>query len=230
MRICTECNVNKKNNDYYKGKSTCKDCYKARQLAKYHKAKPLRTCRGCGLKAVTIDELQLFAQCKSKKHGCHTICKECDNKTHKKYRGTPEGSAASKESSKKHYYNNQDEILQQKRDYMKQPEVAKARKEYEKERSKTEHRKEWSKNNRLKRTYGIDLQDKANMYAQQEGKCRVCNHHYSIDKLVIDHNHKTEEVRGLLCSPCNMALGLLKDNPDVLLRGAMYLQEEGYYG
>lgn len=44
--------------------------------------------------------------------------------------------------------------------------------------------------------------------------------------LVVDHDHETGEVRGLLCQPCNTAIGMLEDCPD-RLRGALrYLGEE----
>lgn len=44
--------------------------------------------------------------------------------------------------------------------------------------------------------------------------------------LVVDHDHKTGEVRGLLCRPCNTAIGMLEDCPD-RLRGALrYLGEK----
>ena len=53
------------------------------------------------------------------------------------------------------------------------------------------------------------------------GKCQACG---STDrKLCIDHDHKTMEARGLLCHNCNTALGLLNDNPTILLNLVNYL-------
>lgn len=40
--------------------------------------------------------------------------------------------------------------------------------------------------------------------------CEVCG---STERLCVDHDHKTGIVRGTLCSRCNAALGMLKDNP-----------------
>ena len=41
--------------------------------------------------------------------------------------------------------------------------------------------------------------------------------------LVIDHDHKTEEVRGMLCKQCNIGLGAFKDNPMFLFNAVKYL-------
>ncbi len=40
----------------------------------------------------------------------------------------------------------------------------------------------------------------------------------------IDHDHATGKVRGLLCHNCNVAIGLMKDNTDLLKKAAEYLE------
>ena len=52
------------------------------------------------------------------------------------------------------------------------------------------------------------------------GKCEVCG---STDRLCIDHDHQTDEVRGLLCHNCNTALGLVGDNVETLSKLITYL-------
>lgn len=42
--------------------------------------------------------------------------------------------------------------------------------------------------------------------------------------LVVDHDHNTGVVRGLLCHNCNRALGLLQDNPETLEVAIAYLK------
>ena len=61
------------------------------------------------------------------------------------------------------------------------------------------------------------------MWAAQKGRCWICKlllEQYGIN---IDHCHATGHVRGLLCTTCNTALGLFKDNVEALLRAAVYL-------
>ena len=54
-----------------------------------------------------------------------------------------------------------------------------------------------------------------------EQKCYGCG---TQTNLVIDHCHSTEEVRGVLCSPCNLALGHIKDNTKTLENLISYLK------
>ena len=85
----------------------------------------------------------------------------------------------------------------------------------------------------LMRYYGITVADYEEMYRKQEGKCLICQEHQPLDgkrrRMAVDHDHSypkgvKESVRGLLCSQCNMAIGLLNDNPSVVTRAAAYLQ------
>lgn len=85
----------------------------------------------------------------------------------------------------------------------------------------------------LKRNYGITLDIYLKMCKEQNDKCYLCNGEgFVMDKtkhklkLVVDHDHKTGKVRKLLCHNCNRALGLFKDNPDVLNKAAIYVEEK----
>lgn len=59
------------------------------------------------------------------------------------------------------------------------------------------------RNYNLQRNYGISTEEYDQMYEQQQGLCLICNRRRT---LVVDHNHKTGEVRGLLCSGCNTGI------------------------
>jgi len=71
--------------------------------------------------------------------------------------------------------------------------------------------------------YGIDVSDYDRMLEEQGGGCYICGKKPAGRALDIDHDHKTGKVRGLLCSNHNRALGLLNDNPDLLLKSVEYL-------
>jgi hypothetical protein len=57
----------------------------------------------------------------------------------------------------------------------------------------------------LKKTYGLSLNDYNKMVVEQHGLCKIC--HRKPKRLVVDHNHKTGKIRGLLGDDCNMDLG-----------------------
>lgn len=76
--------------------------------------------------------------------------------------------------------------------------------------------------------FGITLEDYDNMLTEQQHKCFICNIHQSQLKkrLAVDHCHVTNKVRGLLCSNCNRALGLFKDDIDILNKAMVYLNRQ----
>lgn len=88
-----------------------------------------------------------------------------------------------------------------------------------------QRQKEWRKRT-LKARYKISLEEYATLYKQQKGCCAICERHrYNFyRRLAVDHNHKTGQVRGLLCGHCNSILGFFKDNPVVILRMVRYLK------
>lgn len=61
------------------------------------------------------------------------------------------------------------------------------------------------------RKYGLTLEEYRSILASQRGRCYVCLRKPEGKRLVVDHNHDTGEVRGLLCHKCNSALGMLSD-------------------
>lgn len=74
----------------------------------------------------------------------------------------------------------------------------------------------------LKREYGITPEDYNSMYVDQGGCCGICE---SSVQLVVDHDHETGRVRGLLCRQCNAAIGGLKDDPETLRRAIRWLED-----
>lgn len=80
-------------------------------------------------------------------------------------------------------------------------------------------------NSRRKSMYGITLDAFNEMLRDQGFKCAICpaNEPGGKGSFYLDHDHKTGEVRGLLCHHCNSMLGMARDNPDTLRAGAEYL-------
>jgi hypothetical protein len=75
------------------------------------------------------------------------------------------------------------------------------------------------------RRYGISTEDVAGFLNSQGGKCPGCLESILDGKFDVDHCHATGKVRGLLCRGCNVSMGRVKDDPEILIRLANYLQK-----
>ncbi|MGW4446464.1 endonuclease VII domain-containing protein [Streptomyces sp. NPDC004682] len=83
-----------------------------------------------------------------------------------------------------------------------------------------------TRNARIEKTYGLSPADYQKLFEFQDGRCAICRETRKTN-LAVDHCHKTEAVRGLLCARCNgqlLARGA-RDRPDVLRRAADYLED-----
>lgn len=76
----------------------------------------------------------------------------------------------------------------------------------------------------LRNRYGITLEQYGEMYENQRGLCMICEE--KKDVLCVDHCHSGGAIRGLLCHNCNRALGMLKDNVDIINRAILYLRNK----
>lgn len=80
------------------------------------------------------------------------------------------------------------------------------------------------------RSYGLTAEQLEEMFKAQGRCCAICRvEAEAAHRLLIDHNHATREVRGLLCGKCNTALGLFGDDAERLRAAAAYLEERGSY-
>jgi hypothetical protein len=120
-----------------------------------------------------------------------------------------------------------------------------ARREYQREYRKkhtkkiAEYAREYQKNNDLSvykanwyskkkyRKYGITEDIFLAKLKEQEGRCAICKVEFTEDKIsYIDHCHKTEKFRGVLCMNCNTGLGHFKDETITLENAIRYLTNE----
>jgi|SRR5688572_147066 len=95
----------------------------------------------------------------------------------------------------------------------------------------------WRDNKReYNRLYYRSKVEADNSYAvllkNQHGVCAICknpetktNKYGTVFSLAHDHNHVTGRYRGLLCVRCNMLLGKVHDNPEILSNAARYLRK-----
>ena len=67
----------------------------------------------------------------------------------------------------------------------------------------------------------FDLQSK--ILEKRDTRCKECVKKQK--RLSVDHNHITGKIRGLLCSSCNVGLGVFKDSPDLLRKAIKYLDD-----
>jgi hypothetical protein len=80
---------------------------------------------------------------------------------------------------------------------------------------------------RLRDAYGITLAEKVALLEAQGGRCAVCGTSEPRGRRrdwQLDHDHATGAIRGVLCSPCNLGIGMLGDTADRLRAALQYLE------
>lgn len=78
----------------------------------------------------------------------------------------------------------------------------------------------------LRRNFGITAKDFRTMLDTQKGVCAICKRACRSGKrLAVDHNHKTGQVRALLCQMCNHGVGNFEDCPLLLQEASKYLEK-----
>lgn len=90
---------------------------------------------------------------------------------------------------------------------------------------------EYESNLKLKIRYGITTEQYDELFSNQNGCCYICgneetarhNRSKEVQKLAVDHCHKTGKVRGLLCQDCNRGIGKFHDDPIRLQNAINYL-------
>lgn len=82
-----------------------------------------------------------------------------------------------------------------------------------------------NKNTALLRDFGITLEQYGDLLESQNGVCAICGSvERSGKRLAVDHGHKSGRIRGLLCGNCNRAIGLLKDDIELLHKAIRHLE------
>lgn len=83
----------------------------------------------------------------------------------------------------------------------------------------------YNRERRVQLHYGITYDEYELLLACQDFRCAICGGRPRKNALSVDHDHKTGEIRGLLCSRCNhRLLGAANDDPVRLRKAADYLE------
>jgi len=143
---------------------------------------------------------------KSKPDGLRYECKECSKKHVEK------NKEKISEQRKAYRDRNKERLLEEKRAIYRRPSV-----------------KLRVKKAQMRLKYGVSEEVVQELMDIQRGCCAICQDSLvspeSKRSFMIDHNHDTGEVRGLLCLSCNSAIGLLKEDEEVLTSAIRYLQK-----
>lgn len=89
------------------------------------------------------------------------------------------------------------------------------------------------RNRQLLNKYGKSEEDLQEIVKYQNFKCKICDNKIELFNIsnnrqflaVVDHNHKTGQIRGLLCPKCNKALGLFMDSKLIIKNAYEYLED-----
>lgn len=82
------------------------------------------------------------------------------------------------------------------------------------------------KDRHIQNIYGISLNEYHQLLESQKGVCAICKSVCSSGRrLAIDHCHKTNRIRGLLCGHCNQSLGKFKEDITILKQAILYLEK-----
>ncbi len=157
-----------------------------------------------------------FNHNKNLKDGFQSLCKECIKIYQKEYYSNNKDAYEKSLINKRNYYKNNkirlDPIKKVYRD----------------------NNKDKRRDCDLRNKFGITLEDYNEMFKLQDGRCYICkeqevaisNMNHSIKALAVDHDHKTGEVRGLLCQRCNNVLGKVHDSVFILENMIIYLNKK----
>lgn len=88
------------------------------------------------------------------------------------------------------------------------------------------HKKQSAKHTRINnlKKYGLTLKQYDEIFEKQDGNCIICGLPEIMRRLSVDHDHKTGKIRALLCERCNLLLGRVESNPELVIKMLEYLE------
>ncbi len=172
----------------------------------------MKSCRKCNISK----ELGDFGINRAIRDGRKTTCRACEKQAYANWAAKNPGIQRDRTNKWK------------KKNELRYRELGRAWKARNPDKVK-KARNAWRKKNPGKvrvEKFNISIETFNAMFAAQQGCCAICSRHQSEFKksLHIDHDHSTDGVRGLLCGPCNTALGSFRDDVSLLHKAIVYLQ------
>lgn len=88
-----------------------------------------------------------------------------------------------------------------------------------------------ARRSRVKHRYGISYEEYLKYVEADNTSCSICDKQLVLhssdtqETVCLDHCHATGKIRGVLCNRCNIAIGILGDNPEKFKRALTYLEE-----
>lgn len=234
MKTCNKCNENKNFDQFYNnsrskdGKSyyckTCSNDYKRARRGSKKKYKKRSFISDTHKQCTRCDEIKSlaeFAKNSGVASGVHSWCRNCMSNRALEYRGGRVYKQLIKTDTHK-----QCRICEEIKPYSEYSGTKKQQESY-----CTECKKFMGTEKVLKK-YGLTVDTYMQLFYAQEGVCKICkNPERDGRRLSVDHDHACcsgvnscgKCIRGLLCSRCNRALGIVNDDVDILNSMIEYL-------
>jgi hypothetical protein len=175
-------------------------------------------CRKCGAELVPGENVTPSWV----SHGNY-ICRVCFNEWRRE-----NYKKSGKYIKQRYYLKHREEILEKARLYRERNRELLRQRDRERYKTQREKRREIE----FRSKYGISRAEADRLREQQGGLCPIC--HKPLDAFsknqygkydgVVDHDHKTGRIRGIICSRCNSILGFAQDSIEILESAISYLR------
>ncbi len=221
VKLCLGCGISK-------SKSEFETTYKKSRwgnVGSYTSA----TCKGCILNGIhrPVARLKRCVSCGIEKSGdgfYRHAYKTRTGKSGERYESSCKQCKQVKQDFRR--LSNREAMRQKAQDYHQKTKAQKTTrfKDYYKENRAAILKK--SRAYHLADKYGITQEQYEQVLSAQENRCAICSIYAEDSRkgsLRVDHDHLTGKVRGLLCHNCNVACGLLRDDPEAARKLADYL-------
>lgn len=181
-----------------------------------------KMCTKCKIIKDTLE----FSKRKRSRDGFFIWCKKCDNEHSKKYQ--KEHLEGARLRKKRWYKRHSVEQSLKSNNYNKEHRTEKTLYMREFCKKHPEETLLYRRNYNCMRAHGITLKQKEEMILNQDNKCLICEidlRQLNTKKVHVDHDHKTNKIRGILCHYCNTALGFLEEDLEKVYKLAEYVKK-----